>query len=185
MKGPEQELIFPLKAIPEDGLTIEAELPREWLTNIPEYSDDQGTHIEGPIRARGHLTREGDNFRLQGEVSADLVTSCCRCGEDMHYPLASKFEIVLIHGREEVSSEERELLAEELSESYFEGEELDLNPYFQEEIALQSPLQPLCRRDCAGLCPMCGANLNAGKCDCRQEEGDPRLAVLKNLKIDH
>ena len=183
MKGSSDKLIISLARIPEDGLEIDETLPREWLTDIPEFSDDQGTHIEGTIRVRGTLTREGDNLRLNGEVSAELVTICCRCGETIRYPLSSSFDVVLIHGREEVSAEERELMAEEMAEAYFEGDEVDLNPFFREEIMLQAPFQPLCRPDCAGLCPMCGTNLNTGSCGCKPQEGDPRLAVLKNLKL--
>jgi len=185
MKGPEDKLQFSLARVPEAGLSFDEALPREWLTNIPEFSDDRGTHIEGTIRAQGRLTPEGDNLRLAGEVSATLVTLCCRCGESIRWPLESKFDLVLIHGREEVSAEERELLAEEMAESYFEGDDVNLNPFYREEIALQSPLQPLCRRDCAGLCAVCGTNLNTAKCGCRQDGGDPRLAALKNLKLDN
>ena len=185
MKGPSDKLTISLASIPEDGLVIDESMPREWLTNIPEYSDDDGTHIEGAIRVQGKLYQEGENLRLHGEISATLVTICGRCGETIRLPLTSEFEVVLIHGQERASAEERELLAEEMAEAYFEGDEVDLNPFFREEVALQSPVQPLCSQDCLGLCPMCGTNLNTGRCGCQRQEGDPRLAVLKNLKLSH
>jgi uncharacterized protein len=43
-------------------------------------------------------------------------------------------------------------------------------------------MKPLCREDCAGLCASCGEDLNLGKCDCKQEEMDPRWAELLKLK---
>ena len=40
----------------------------------------------------------------------------------------------------------------------------------------------LCQPDCPGLCPQCGINLKLAKCACQVERGDPRLAVLAQLK---
>ena len=42
----------------------------------------------------------------------------------------------------------------------------------------------LCREDCKGLCPKCGANLNRGECGCSRREIDPRLAVLQRILED-
>jgi uncharacterized protein len=39
----------------------------------------------------------------------------------------------------------------------------------------------LCREDCKGICPQCGKNLNLGPCDCKVENVDPRLEILKQL----
>jgi uncharacterized protein len=44
------------------------------------------------------------------------------------------------------------------------------------------PMKPLCKEDCAGLCTVCGKDLNQGKCVCTQEETDPRWAELLKLK---
>jgi len=41
---------------------------------------------------------------------------------------------------------------------------VDLRPAVRDELALAVPAYPLCREDCAGLCPVCGADLNAGPC---------------------
>jgi uncharacterized protein len=179
-----QRLIVQAAQIPEDGLKISEDLPREWLTNIPEFAGDGDTRVEGPIHVSGRVLKEGDNLRLQGEVSLDLVTLCTRCGETIHYPLAGKFEIILIKGAEPTRDEETELTPEEIATNYYNGMEADLAPFFQEEVAIQVPIQPLCRPDCAGLCTVCGQNLNVGQCGCEKEEPDPRLAVLRNLKLN-
>ena len=42
-------------------------------------------------------------------------------------------------------------------------------------------MQPLCRPDCQGLCPVCGKDRNVDPCQCQVEWVDPRLAVLKTL----
>ena len=56
---------------------------------------------------------------------------------------------------------------------------MDLAPLLREEVILAVPMGVLCRSDCAGLCPVCGQNLNEGTCDCEQDDIDPRWAVLR------
>jgi uncharacterized protein len=51
------------------------------------------------------------------------------------------------------------------------------------ETTLALPMKPLCRDDCRGLCPVCGGNRNLVACACAQRTPDPRLAVLKDLKL--
>jgi len=66
---------------------------------------------------------------------------------------------------------------------------IDLDPMVRDTVGLNLPTSPLCRRDCAGLCSRCGADLNEGQCDCppdgvatlHPEEGDLRWAALKEL----
>jgi len=64
----------------------------------------------------------------------------------------------------------------------FDGEVLDLRPLVQEALALDLPLAPLCRPDCAGLCPQCGANRNETDCGHRPDTTDPRWAALDALR---
>jgi len=59
---------------------------------------------------------------------------------------------------------------------------VDLRPLLVEQIQLNVPMKPLCRADCAGICPICGANRNAGPCDCATEEVDPRWKALEAFK---
>jgi uncharacterized protein len=58
---------------------------------------------------------------------------------------------------------------------------LDLTEVVRQAIFLAIPMSPVCRADCAGLCPQCGQNLNEGQCHCVSEVVDPRLEVLKQL----
>jgi len=43
-------------------------------------------------------------------------------------------------------------------------------------------MKPLCREDCQGLCPVCGADKNTGTCSCEESTPDPRWAALAALK---
>ena len=182
--GGKDRLVIKVTQIPEEGLVLNETLPREWLTNIPEFSQEADTHLEGEIQVRGKLIMEGENLRLKGNLSATLATLCTRCGEQIQCPLASDFEVVMMRGTESELKSELDLTPEDLTRGYYDGLEVDLSPWFQEEIALVVPIQPLCKEDCKGLCPNCGADLNREPCTCQKSGSDPRLAILKNLKIE-
>jgi len=177
-------LLISVGRLPEDGLSFSHDLAREWLCNIPEFSDDDGPHVEGPVRVSGRVGLEGTNLRLKGRVEATLHASCSRCGKDAEHRIESDFDLALIKGPAPEPLREMELSPEELEHNYYDGDEVDLSPFFQEEVALAAPFQTLCSEGCKGLCPTCGANKNQGECDCEEESGDPRLEALRNLKID-
>jgi len=63
-----------------------------------------------------------------------------------------------------------------------EGEQLDLEPMVREVLVLDAPSSPLCRDDCAGLCPDCGIDRNTGSCSCNNTVVDPRWGALDQLK---
>jgi uncharacterized protein len=68
-------------------------------------------------------------------------------------------------------------------ESYpLRHEQVDLEPLAREVLLLELPQAPLCREDCRGLCPRCGADLNEGPCQCVPDERDPRWAALDALR---
>jgi uncharacterized protein len=64
----------------------------------------------------------------------------------------------------------------------FDGEQLDLRPMVRELVLMELPAAPVCREDCAGICPTCGADRNVAPCDCAEAEGDPRWAALDALR---
>jgi uncharacterized protein len=115
-----------------------------------------------------------DGYALRLRFAATLDGPCMRCLE-----LASpRFEV-----------EAREVSqpgdSEDLSSPYVSGGVLDLHDWARDALALTLPAQILCRADCAGLCPECGANLNSAGSEHRHERGsDPRWAKLSELKFD-
>lgn len=70
-------------------------------------------------------------------------------------------------------------------ESYpLRADHVDLEPLARESVLLDLPLAPLCAASCLGLCPTCGADLNAGACDCTGPGPDRRWAALDALRGD-
>jgi uncharacterized protein len=72
--------------------------------------------------------------------------------------------------------------ADELRTPYIVDDSLDLSAWARDSLALALPEQILCRPDCAGLCPVCGADLNANPHEHAEEVSDPRWAALAELK---
>src|ERR671925_2196202 len=72
--------------------------------------------------------------------------------------------------------------SDELRSPYVADEKLDLSAWARDAIALALPEKILCRPDCAGLCPVCGRNLNDEPHEHEEEHGDPRWAALEALK---
>ena len=82
-----------------------------------------------------------------------------------------------------VGEGELEIEEDDLTTAFYQNEEIDLEQLMREQFYLALPMKPLCSRDCKGLCPTCGTNLNRATCDCKRDVTDPRLAVLKKLEV--
>ncbi|MBZ0251760.1 MAG: DUF177 domain-containing protein, partial [Candidatus Methylomirabilis sp.] len=65
----------------------------------------------------------------------------------------------------------------------YDGEKIDLTALLDEQLSLNAPIQPLCRPDCRGLCPVCGADLNTIPCSCAPERMPSPFEKLKGLKL--
>ena len=74
-----------------------------------------------------------------------------------------------------------EVAEDDLGVSFYKDETLDLGELMREQFILALPMKPLCRADCAGLCPVCGMNRNRETCGCQSEWIDPRMEALRRL----
>ena len=71
---------------------------------------------------------------------------------------------------------------DELRSPYVADEKLDLSSWARDAIVLELPEKILCRADCAGLCPVCGKNLNDEPHQHEEDSSDPRWSVLESLR---
>ncbi|HEU5319946.1 MAG TPA: DUF177 domain-containing protein, partial [Methylomirabilota bacterium] len=69
---------------------------------------------------------------------------------------------------------------DDLDVDFYENDQFDVARVVETETTLALPMKPLCRADCRGLCPVCGANRNVTECACPARPLDPRLAVLRD-----
>lgn len=119
-----------------------------------------------------HLESVNEGIVATGTARAPWTSVCRRCLR----PVSATLEATLLEVFEAdpVEGETQPL----------RGVEIDLEPVAREAILLGLPLAPLCREDCAGLCPECGVDLNEGGCGCVVEAVDPRWAALDELRFD-
>lgn len=123
--------------------------------------------------------RAGDDLFFDARIVGAVSGTCARCLETYPFSMDHRVRFVM----KPSSAREAADAQEDVALSYYEGDEVDLSPLLREAMILSLPTRPLCRDDCPGLCQQCGKNLKSGVCECREERIDPRLAVLRNLKI--
>lgn len=116
----------------------------------------------------------GQGYALRLRFEATVAGPCMRC-------LDQAAPVFAVDARE-VSQPGG---GEELSSPYLERDELDLRAWARDALALALPTKVLCRPDCAGLCGVCGANLNlAGPDHVHEREPDARWAKLSELRFE-
>lgn len=107
------------------------------------------------------LTNAGEGILATGLVRAHVVGTCDRCLEPAEFDVAGEVDGYYLF-------EEPERLAEDEDEADFElvsaDNTIDLSGALLSALVMETPFVVLCREDCAGLCPVCGANLNEGDC---------------------
>ena len=121
-------------------------------------------------RAHGQVFNEAGVLRLTGEIEAEMICFCDRCGEEFESKKTTKVDAVL-------TAEEQDDNVELFP---LEGDAVNLDEVLSTCFILDMETKFLCREDCKGLCPTCGRNLNLGPCTCRKQT-DPRFAVLEQL----
>ena len=156
--------------------------PEQEINRALEKGRTDDYELTGPVQVDLTYYRAGTELFLQGEIEAAARAACARCAEDFPFTTHRAFRYVMAP-RSIGYDEEKDLRAGDLEFTLYDGDYIDLAPLVREQVLLALAERPLCREDCAGLCATCGANLNEGRCNCRTETFDPRLAVLRNLKV--
>jgi uncharacterized protein len=127
----------------------------------------------GAVEARLDVSHTVSGYAFRLRFGAALDGPCVRCLEAADH---------------EVEVDAREIDqprgGEELSSPYFEEGQLDMRAWARDALALALPAQIVCREDCAGLCSVCGENLNRAPDHAHEREPDPRWAALRELKFD-
>jgi uncharacterized protein len=113
-----------------------------------------------------------DGITVRGTISIPWQAACRRC-----------LTTVTGIGRVEVE----EVYQDEVGDDdafQIEGDQIDLAPAIREYVLLEVPDGPLCRDDCAGICPVCGADRNETVCACDTSVRDERWSALDGLRLD-
>lgn len=146
-----------------------------WLPTIENYRATES--VRGQVR----LTRTNRGILVGARLTTSVSAECSRCLDETATPVHLRIDEEFLPL---IDPETGVPLAIEPGEEAFTIDEhniLNLDEAIRQYTLLELPVQLLCRPDCAGLCPHCGANLNAGACACGQEADDERLTRLAEL----
>jgi uncharacterized protein len=144
-------------------------------------ADRDDYRVAGPVRLVFDVQKAEDRYRLVGRVQGRLEFPCSRCAEPFEWPVDAAFDLNFLPQSANKGEGELEIAEEDLGVAFYENESIDLGQLMREQFYLAMPMKPLCRDDCKGLCPNCGANLNTVTCGCDVRWQDSRLAGLRRF----
>lgn len=164
-----------------------SQLLQEHIGSTRDYEIDEAADIIGDgnkytVQGDCHLLRTQRSILVKCSLSTEVELTCNRCLGRFRQPLKINFEEEFLP-TVDVSSGTPLPLPEEASNfTIDEHHTLDLTEAIRQYSVMAVPMKALCDKNCAGLCPRCGKNLNEGKCDCPVQEIDPRWSELTKLQ---
>ena len=150
-------LSFDIRSLTEHSVTVADELSPDdavWQEGDPKPS--------APIRVAGRLSSAGPGrFYWHGSIEGDVALPCRRCLGDASGHVSDEAHLIFAEaGNEDLQDDPDVYLLDERKA------ELDLRPALREQWLLNAPGFAVCRDDCKGLCPTCGADRNVEPCRC-------------------
>jgi uncharacterized protein len=174
---------YKIKDIPSEGMLVELELPRTLFVDALEGTDADPDGATGNIRVELSKDRE-DNVFARGDVKALFHVPCALCLQPSLVKISAPLKMTFVAGSDDDEDGSEDPL-DDLEVSTHDGSVIDLGAIVREQVILGMPMSPRCRENCAGLCTVCGQNKNERDCGHKPPAlADPRLAVLKNLKVE-
>jgi uncharacterized protein len=138
-----------------------------------ELGGERYLPVPEKVPAELAITKASTGTVLELGFSTRLHGPCYRCLADavLEVPIAAReYQATNPEGSDELRS------------PYLKADNLDLGAWSRDAVALALPDKILCRPDCAGLCPMCGKNLNEEPHEHEEEQSDSRWAALERLR---
>jgi uncharacterized protein len=160
---------------------IKAPIGSERDYEVSEIIDIEGSNatVQGKVR----LTRTDRGILAKGTLRTEIELTCGRCLSLFNCPLTLNIEEEYFPTTEILTGAPLPLPDEPGSFTIDEHNILDLTEAVRQYAIMAIPMKPLCRKDCAGLCPTCGANLNQASCNCPPKPVDPRWSELSKLVL--
>ena len=151
--------------------------PIEWEARLPPEDaalSDSGLRFARDPEVRLTLDRSADGgVHAVGTIEAAYRLACRRCLGDVAHEVTLPIDVWFDPAVEDDSGDEA------VYAMAGDAVSIDLAPAIRDELILALPEYPVCRRDCMGLCPGCGSDLNREACSCGPRETDPRWDALR------
>ncbi len=156
---------------------------KSYAPGTVDYHTGEFRQVE-PLEVRATAELVEGHIRIDGSLHTRLELVCARCLETVLEEVSRDFDLYYRPMVSIAREEEVHLKTDDTEIGFFEGDGLFLADVLAEQVILTLPMKVICRSDCRGLCPHCGANLNSEECRCETHAGDPRMAPLARLKQD-
>jgi len=171
-----------IEDITEDGLELNFSGDEDILSAaIKNVSVPEGTRIAPHVKGQLLLSARGEDIAFEGIFQARVDARCSRCLAD--FVEDKLLNLALVLRPRKGGGMEEEISLADADTILVDGPEIDVGEIIMQELLLELPMKPLCKEDCPGLCPTCGALKGSPACTCRkQSEADPRWAALEKLK---
>jgi uncharacterized protein len=177
--------VIPVHDLDAAGRDVRFDITTGWLRGALEGCELQPAGPDGSLTA--HLTKNGNEVLVQGQVDIQLVIPCARCLEPVSLRPHVELALLLAPAVAPVASakkppkkapaheEDSDFASEEADLDTYEGEEVVLDRFVREAILLESPIFPLCSEACEGIRPASEMSSPQGA------KADPRLLPLLEL----
>jgi uncharacterized protein len=164
-----------------------AQLLRASIGSVRDYEikqviDITGDGVNSMVQGKVRLLRTNRSILVKGALETEVELTCSRCLGPFKCPLKMNLEEEYYPTIDVDTGAAMSVPDEPGCFTIDENHILDLTEAVRQYALLAVPMKPLCREDCAGLCPFCGHNLNTGPCGCPSRRTDPRWAELSKLK---
>jgi uncharacterized protein len=166
--------------------------PVEFDTSFPPGGVDFG----GDLDQHGQLKTQGSaeileehrgpkdvvqDIRIRGSYRGIFQVPCARCLDPVEHTLAGEFDALFRPLGVDADVHEHSIGASETEIGYYQDGSVLLEDVLREQVLLSLPARTLCRENCKGICPTCGANRNSDPCACEAKPADPRWTALGDL----
>lgn len=174
---------YKVRDIGPEGLDVRVPLPADFLA--AEVANPDVRPAAQGLALDGRLQDAGDAYLLRGKLRGGVVVPCGRCLEPATIALDVPILVSFVEKREGHAQDDDDNDLDAADVATFEDGVIDLGPELHDQLLLALPMSPLCRPDCAGLCPVCGGNRNQTPCACETKEratASKWTAALAKLK---
>ncbi len=147
------------------------------ITSSDINSDLKEFEVLHPIKYKGEICKINREYIMNIHIYYTFKTKCDRCLtttiKNSKTSLSAKLE-----DYKKMQEEEDEVDTDII---YYDNNVISIEDYVLMEVLSSLPMKTLCKEDCKGLCPKCGADFNKESCDCIVENIDPRFEKLRNF----
>ncbi len=140
----------------------------------PQDYGSRTVTFNGPVNVKGTYVYDGKAFTVSGRAEAAIDANCARCTKAFVERLTFSFSERFVKEADDPGDDETYPYA---------GEELEIDKAVLDNLFLELPIASVCRKDCKGLCPVCGADLNVTTCQCKQTEASWK-SILRDAISD-